>query len=118
MGRGPGRGCGVGSSDRETTMDGTPVKARQPIAPEISRLVAEHRPGGPLERDFYVASEVFAADLARIFQRHWIFAGYAFQVPRPADFFPYKVGSEPTIVLRSEERRVGKECRSRWSPYH
>ena len=25
-------------------------------------------------------------------------------------------GSSP--VLRSEERRVGKECRSRWSPYH
>src|SRR5256885_15156672 len=22
------------------------------------------------------------------------------------------------IVGRSEERRVGKECRSRWSPYH
>src|ERR1039458_10137574 len=31
--------------------------------------------------------------------------------------------SSPTIsatkvCLRSEERRVGKECRSRWSPYH
>ena len=24
----------------------------------------------------------------------------------------------PTISTRSEERRVGKECRSRWSPYH
>src|SRR5258708_40030050 len=23
-----------------------------------------------------------------------------------------------SIPLRSEERRVGKECRSRWSPYH
>ena len=22
------------------------------------------------------------------------------------------------LLLRSEERRVGKECRSRWSPYH
>ena len=22
------------------------------------------------------------------------------------------------LVIRSEERRVGKECRSRWSPYH
>ena len=22
------------------------------------------------------------------------------------------------IYIRSEERRVGKECRSRWSPYH
>ena len=21
-------------------------------------------------------------------------------------------------MIRSEERRVGKECRSRWSPYH
>ena len=21
-------------------------------------------------------------------------------------------------TMRSEERRVGKECRSRWSPYH
>ena len=23
-----------------------------------------------------------------------------------------------TNISRSEERRVGKECRSRWSPYH
>ena len=22
------------------------------------------------------------------------------------------------VYMRSEERRVGKECRSRWSPYH
>src|SRR5260370_14316033 len=22
------------------------------------------------------------------------------------------------LLVRSEERRVGKECRSRWSPYH
>src|SRR2546428_14055778 len=27
---------------------------------------------------------------------------------------PFKPKTEP----RSEERRVGKECRSRWSPYH
>ena len=29
---------------------------------------------------------------------------------------PFKSGNK--TVLRSEERRVGKECRSRWSPYH
>ena len=23
-----------------------------------------------------------------------------------------------SVEVRSEERRVGKECRSRWSPYH
>ena len=27
-------------------------------------------------------------------------------------------GGEVATIFRSEERRVGKECRSRWSPYH
>src|SRR2546425_11604170 len=27
-------------------------------------------------------------------------------------------GMEESVSGRSEERRVGKECRSRWSPYH
>src|SRR3712207_6952862 len=26
--------------------------------------------------------------------------------------------TDPPPAARSEERRVGKECRSRWSPYH
>ena len=29
-----------------------------------------------------------------------------------------KVVASERRQLRSEERRVGKECRSRWSPYH
>src|SRR3989449_7494088 len=28
------------------------------------------------------------------------------------------VGGGRCPIVRSEERRVGKECRSRWSPYH
>ena len=33
---------------------------------------------------------------------------------------PFLVSNQPTgdSLTRSEERRVGKECRSRWSPYH
>src|SRR3712207_9441077 len=44
------------------------------------------------------------------------------------DEFGYNVAENPVHVndlhatllhlMRSEERRVGKECRSRWSPYH
>src|SRR2546425_12289551 len=30
----------------------------------------------------------------------------------------YRNNPQPSPVDRSEERRVGKECRSRWSPYH
>ena len=29
-----------------------------------------------------------------------------------------KMAEKAGFVPRSEERRVGKECRSRWSPYH
>src|SRR2546426_1055600 len=28
------------------------------------------------------------------------------------------IAEERVVLQRSEERRVGKECRSRWSPYH
>src|SRR5260370_14600295 len=32
---------------------------------------------------------------------------------------PYQqAGDQNPIPRRAEERRVGKECRSRWSPYH
>src|SRR5260370_39001068 len=30
----------------------------------------------------------------------------------------YARSEHPHAAQRSEERRVGKECRSRWSPYH
>ena len=30
----------------------------------------------------------------------------------------YKITEITGLTSRSEERRVGKECRSRWSPYH
>ena len=37
------------------------------------------------------------------------------------EFFQLNLSSElrlRRVTARSEERRVGKECRSRWSPYH
>src|SRR2546429_7227676 len=30
----------------------------------------------------------------------------------------FRLAGRPGLQQRSEERRVGKECRSRWSPYH
>ena len=36
----------------------------------------------------------------------------------PQALWPKKPKHKTEAILRSEERRVGKECRSRWSPYH
>src|SRR2546427_9037542 len=41
----------------------------------------------------------------------------AMNIKRLMDIGTYR-GSRHRKGLRSEERRVGKECRSRWSPYH
>src|SRR2546425_1210090 len=44
--------------------------------------------------------------------------------PALADYYVLEQDDVPTLqtliskIERSEERRVGKECRSRWSPYH
>ena len=46
------------------------------------------------------------------YRRGYSFQGLAGRVPVPEDC-PAMFGT-----TRSEERRVGKECRSRWSPYH
>ena len=44
------------------------------------------------------------------------------EISCPAKYFPEasSIGFAASVRygLRSEERRVGKECRSRWSPYH
>ena len=48
--------------------------------------------------------------------------GEVYDLGRPisedAEVVLYKWEDEQGKHARSEERRVGKECRSRWSPYH
>ena len=36
----------------------------------------------------------------------------------PPEGWNFHIGGYQVCQKRSEERRVGKECRSRWSPYH
>ena len=42
----------------------------------------------------------------------------ALRASRTADVLLVTKGALTDGATRSEERRVGKECRSRWSPYH
>ena len=80
-------------------------------------------PGALLER---TARLLFEHSL---FNGHPRFFGYITAAPAPigilGDFLAAAVNANvgawslsPAATERSEERRVGKECRSRWSPYH
>ena len=71
---------------------------------------------------------VRARDLNRAvrFYRDTLGMSFLFQAPPQMAFF--QCGATTVLLgvpeapeldhARSEERRVGKECRSRWSPYH
>ena len=47
-----------------------------------------------------------------------IFAVSLFGFPKPTTTLEQVLPKGPAASVRSEERRVGKECRSRWSPEH
>ena len=80
----------------------------RPLLPEvperIERLVAE-RTG--IEWTDYVKREVVGSST------NGIAGGTGEHAGAPGSY-----GFRKEFNLRSEERRVGKECRSRWSPYH
>ena len=45
--------------------------------------------------------------------------GYSFRHDMPVNELIFdRFAATGLLMTRSEERRVGKECRSRWSPYH
>ena len=52
----------------------------------------------------------------------WLFVDYLNLISLPIKISFININITPVIYIniswRSEERRVGKECRSRWSPYH
>ena len=49
-------------------------------------------------------------DMAQTWELAWCYAGFEYR--GNWNLMTYELNK------RSEERRVGKECRSRWSPYH
>ena len=62
-------------------------------------------------------------DLVLIYGHHTIMCNFEdpeIRYPSIAEItavFP-EIKEKAKFLFRSEERRVGKECRSRWSPYH
>ena len=64
----------------------------------------------------YCLDKIFRRSIQRCTPEATVFIAMAFKslsVINPTLLEEFTISS-----MRSEERRVGKECRSRWSPYH
>ena len=74
-----------------------------------AKLLAQ-KTGLPVYSLAEAKKRVFAG--AEVIYLGWIMAGSVKGYAEAAKRYQVRA------VCRSEERRVGKECRSRWSPYH
>ena len=85
-------------------------------AERIGKLKAAYRGDGPLPREFYVGTDVFNADLDRIWRRHWLYAGHACQLPNAGDWMTWNVGSDTIVITRGADgdvRAFHNSCRHR-----
>ena len=89
---------------------------KQFTAEEIARLKATKQPrryASPKEKGL---TDIFAKYMEDYKKSE---KGYRAADTRFSELYKLaEKGFEAPTGLRSEERRVGKECRSRWSPYH
>src|SRR2546422_9286250 len=90
---------------------------RHGVLPERRRWVAAAKPGPVTRRPEEVVQRVAVDhDVAGRLQReHQEYSEGEGELAGPRCRTPQRDRHERS---RSEERRVGKECRSRWSPYH
>ena len=85
----------------------------------MARKRQPEKPAAPKMKGYIAgAGEIVQQDISDTLRQN--FMPYAMSVivsraiPEIDGFKP----SHRKLLYRSEERRVGKECRSRWSPYH
>jgi len=96
-------------------MDGT---TPQVPTPAVMAALAAYRPGRTLPQALYTSPEAFAADMAKIHRKHWLFAGYGFEIPNPGDWFVYTVAGSEIVFARGRDMKVRgfhNVCRHRGS---
>src|SRR2546430_17698155 len=114
---------GVGMSDRDTSADLLRTIAEvldiRSVFPRVSEIVRHVLPHDALELVFHDRSGHVTLE-ARSTED--LTGAFGCSVNDDEAFFIMSDLRRPSVRLasgaRSEERRVGKECRSRWSPYH
>ena len=71
---------------------------------------------GLVSRDVFVSDEIFRLEMARIFDRTWVFLAHETEIPAAGDFVARRLGSAPVVVVRDSDGSVHvllNSCRHR-----
>jgi glycine betaine monooxygenase A len=72
----------------------------------LDRLIAEHKPGHALPREFQTDPGIYQLDLERVWRRGWLFAGHTCQVKSAGDYFVFDLDTDSIIVVRGDDERL------------
>ncbi len=87
-------------------------RADQSFADLVADVPAEFRVHGSV----YTDPQVFDAEMERIFERTWVYAGHESELPAAGDYKTILAGTQPVILTRHEDGRVHalyNRCRHR-----
>ncbi len=82
------------------------IQAVDGLLDPIERLVAAHRPGHGLARDFYLDSAIFERDMERVIRRHWHCLAHESVIPHPNDFKLFRFADEQIILARAADGQI------------
>src|ERR1700723_701539 len=83
---------------------------------KMRSLLDARQPNHALPQDFYTDSDVFAFDLAAIYARNWILAGFEVELPEPGSYLSMPIGRSSVLVVRDRQgalRGFHNSCRHR-----
>jgi Rieske 2Fe-2S family protein len=72
----------------------------------LQRLLRERLPGHSLPAPFYLSPEVFEADMAHIFGKHWIYVGVEPDVAEEGDVAIFDIGRTSIAAVRDDDGEV------------
>lgn len=85
---------------------------------KVQKLLDNYQHGWSLEQPFYLDNDVFNAELETIWKKYWLFAGTVADIPKPGDYFTYKIHNDSIIIIRGSKGEVFAHyntCRHRGS---
>src|SRR5664279_1252282 len=83
-----------------------PTMANAALSPELAALLATRRDGYGMPRGFYHEDALYPAEVARIWNRGWLFAGFTVEIPKPGDYLTLNVDGTPVLVMRDDHNAV------------
>nr|WP_163500660.1 aromatic ring-hydroxylating dioxygenase subunit alpha [Halomonas socia] len=99
----------------------SPERLDDPLAgarEATSAMLAQRTPQFSLPQPFYNDARLFALDMQEIFEKEWLFAGMACEIPAKGNFITLEVGDNPLILVRGAEGAIHgfhNVCRHRGS---